>query len=395
MIPPMAVAPTSFLVNYHEVALKGRNRPWFVQTLVRNIRAATMGMGVRDVRAYKGRVEVVLAEGAGVPVVISRLAHVFGIANFAPAVRCAPVEAAIAGTVLATLPDADPASFRVVVRRSDKRFPVPSPEMERRLGAAIVQARRWPVRLKHPDLTISVNVVPGAAFCEIGRIAGAGGLPTGVSGRVLCLVSGGIDSPVAAWRMMRRGCRADLVHFHSVPLTSAASREKARAAARRLARYQLGVRLALVPIADAQRHIAVVTAPALRTVVYRRLMLRIAEVLARRWETVALVTGDAVGQVASQTLENLALVEEAASLPVLRPLVGMDKDEVVLSAQRLGTFEASIAPADDPCVLLAPRRAATRASRHAVLRAEQTLDMAALVSSALDAAEVEHVEPDW
>jgi len=210
-----------------------------------------------------------------------------------------------------------------------------------------------------------------------------------VSGRVACLLSGGIDSPVAAWRMMRRGCRVLFVHFHSYPILSRASQEKARQLATLLTQFQLHSRLFLVPFGELQQQVVLSVAPPLRVVIYRRLMVRIAETIARRQRAQALVTGEVVGQVASQTLENLTSINEVAIMPVLRPLIGMDKEEITEQAKVLGTYPISIIPDQDCCTLFTPRHPATKARRADVLRAESALPVEAMVSRAVEAAAIE------
>ena len=211
----------------------------------------------------------------------------------------------------------------------------------------------------------------------------------GVSGRVVCLLSGGIDSPVAAWRMMRRGCAVRLVHFHSYPILEATSQEKVREIARLLARYQLNVRVHQVPFGPVQRQVVVSVRPALRVVIYRRLMMRIAERIARLHRAQGLVTGEVVGQVASQTLENLVSINSVVSMPVLRPLVGMDKEEITAEAERLKTYPISIIPDQDCCTLFTPKHPATKAKRHEVERAEAELPVDEIVEQAVAAAAVE------
>lgn len=380
---------TSLIVHYQEIALKGRNRPWFIARLVRNLREATRDLDVIDVRALMGRIEIVLGPTASWEAVRDRLTHVFGVANFARAGR-APLDLdAIAAAIVANLGPEDVKSFRVTARRADKRFPITSPMIEREVGGRIKQARGWTVDLSRPELTIYVEALTGEAFYFFGKHPGPGGLPVGVSGRVACLLSGGIDSPVAAWRMMRRGCRVVFVHFHSYPILSRASQEKAQELVRLLTRYQLHSRLLLVPFGEIQQQVVLAVAPPLRVVIYRRLMLRIAEELARRTRCQALVTGDVVGQVASQTLENMTVINDVAGMPVLRPLVGMDKDEITAEAIRLGTYPISIIPDQDCCTLFTPRHPATRARRGDVERAEAALDVNALVAQAVAAAVAE------
>ncbi len=245
----------SLIVHYQEIALKGKNRPWFVTRLVHNLRAATRGVGVREVRALMGRIEVVLDDTAEWDLVHERVARVFGVANFARAGRTPLDVEAIATAILGDLGPEDPTSFRVSVRRADKRFPMTSPEIEREVGGRIKMARGWHVDLGKPELTIRVETLSNQAFYSFGKQQGAGGLPTGVSGRVACLLSGGIDSPVAAWRMMRRGCRVVFVHFHSYPILSRASQEKARELAKLLTMFQLRSRLLLVPFGEIQQRV--------------------------------------------------------------------------------------------------------------------------------------------
>ena len=380
---------TSVIVHYQEIALKGRNRPWFVARLVRNLRQATSDLGVESVRVLMGRIEVVLGPAASWPLVRERLERVFGVANFAKAGR-APLDVdAIAAEILKDLGDQDAATFRVSARRADKRFPLTSPQIEREVGGRIRNARNWKVNLTEPELTIHVEALTDEAFYFFGKHRGAGGLPVGASGRVVCLLSGGIDSPVAAWRMMRRGCRVLFVHFHSYPVLSKASQEKVRELATLLTRYQYDSKLLLVPFAEIQQQVILTVPPPLRVVIYRRLMMRIAEEVARRHRARALVTGEVVGQVASQTLENMNRINEVVTLPVLRPLIGMDKDEITAEAQRLGTYPVSIIPDQDCCTLFTPRHPATKARRGDVERAEASLELSGMIEKALAGAVLE------
>jgi thiamine biosynthesis protein ThiI len=379
----------SIVVHYQEIALKGKNRPWFIGRLVRNLRNATAGLDVVRVRPLMGRIELVLGPRASYDEVRERLEHVFGIANFSKAGRTSPDVAAIGDAILADLGERQPASFRVSARRGDKTFPLTSPELEREIGGRIKLARGWRVDLVHPELTVNVEMLRGEAFYSFGKDPGAGGLPTGVSGRVACLLSGGIDSPVAAYRLMRRGCSVLLVHFHSYPFLSKASQEKVREIAELLTAYQQRTRLHLVRFGEIQRQVVVSIPPALRVVIYRRFMVRIAERMARRWSAGALVTGEVIGQVASQTLENLTVIASVAGMPILRPLIGMDKDEIIAEAQRLGTYEISIIPDQDCCQLFTPRSPETHARVWQVEQAESKLPVADMVASAVDATQTE------
>jgi thiamine biosynthesis protein ThiI len=380
---------TSVIVHYQEIALKGRNRPWFIARLTRHIRRAMRDLDIRAVRSLMGRIEVVLGPETPWDTVRERLARVFGIANFSKAGRTRADLGDLTTAVLGDLHGQSPASFRISARRADKRFPLTSPQIERELGAAVRAVFGWRVDLEQPELTVHIEILTDEAFYFYGKHRGAGGLPTGVSGRVACLLSGGIDSPVAAWRMMRRGCHVDLVHFHSVPFLSATSQEKARDIAELLARYQLDVRLFQVPFGELQRRIVLDTPPAPRVVLYRRMMLRIADAIARARRAQALVTGEVVGQVASQTLENLAVIGAATDLPVLRPLIGMDKEEITAEAERIGTYPTSIVPDQDCCQLFTPRHPSTRARTEDVQILEALLPVRDMVEQAVTRAVVE------
>jgi thiamine biosynthesis protein ThiI len=380
----------SVIIHYQEIALKGKNRPWFVARLVRNIRESTRDLDIKEVRVLMGRIELVLGPEATWEQVRDRLALVFGIGNLARAGRSALDVDAIAKEILNDLGPGNPATFRVSAKRADKRFPLSSPEIEREVGGRIKEARNWTVNLGNPELTIRVEALTHEAFYSFGTVRGAGGLPVGASGRVACLLSGGIDSPVAAWRMMRRGCRVLFVHFHSYPILSRASQEKARELAKLLTQFQYHSRLFLVPFGEIQQRVVLAVPPPLRVVVYRRLMMRIGERIARMHRAQGLVTGDVVGQVASQTLENMATIGSVVTMPVLRPLVGMDKDEITAEAIRLGTYPISIIPDQDCCTLFTPRHPATKAKPHEVERAEADLPIDEIVAQAVAAAEIEH-----
>jgi thiamine biosynthesis protein ThiI len=245
------------------------------------------------------------------------------------------------------------------------------------------------VDLDEPALNIRVEVLPAETFVSLDRVPGPGGLPVGASGTVAALLSGGIDSPVAAWRTMKRGCRVLFVHFHSVPYLPDTSQGKARALVERLTEWQYDSRLHLVPFGEIQREVVLSVPPPARVVIYRRLMVRIAEALARRAGAQALVTGESLGQVASQTLENIACIDEAAAMPILRPLIGMDKLEITDEARRLGTFEISIEPDADCCTLFVPRHPATRLSAGEARAVEARLELDRLVAAGVDGATLE------
>ena len=379
----------AIVIHYKELALKGRNRPWFVHRLIRNLRTALDGLDVRAVRSVMGRIEIDLGPVGYAPEVRDRISRIFGIANFSKAGQTSHDFETIARAILNDLGDQSPPSFRVSVRRADKRIPFTSPQIEREVGGLIKLATGWQVNLSRPALTIHVEMLPGHASYFFGKEPGAGGLPSGSSGRVACLLSGGIDSPVAAYRLMRRGCSVLLIHFHSYPILSRASQDKVRQIAALLTRSQLRSRLVMVPFGDLQQQVLLNVTPSLRVVIYRRLMLRIAERLARAWHARALVTGEVIGQVASQTLDNLTTIAEATSLEVLRPLVGMDTDEIIAEAERIGTLPISQIPDQDCCQLFTPKYPATSARRGDVLQAEAALPIEEMVTRAVAASAVE------
>jgi tRNA uracil 4-sulfurtransferase len=380
----------SIVVHYKELSLKGKNRPWFIQILIRNLRAALGGLGVSSVRSVSGRIEIEFERGAPWNELRERIGGVFGIANFSRAGKGPHDFDLLASAILADLGDREAESFRVSVRRADKRFPFTSPQIEREIGGRIKERKNWRVCLDDPALTVHIEMLTDYAFYFFGKEPGAGGLPTGTGGKVACLLSGGIDSPVAAYRLMRRGCSVLLIHFHSYPILSRASQEKVREIATLLTRHQLGSRLILVPFGELQQQVLLSVPAELRVVVYRRLMLRIADKLARAWHAKALVTGEVIGQVASQTLENMTTIAEASTLDILRPLVGMDKDEITAEADKIGTLPISNIPDQDCCTLFTPRNPATRARLDVVRRAEEALPIAAMVEQAVSASVVEN-----
>ena len=382
----------SIVVHYQEIALKGKNRPWFLSRLARNLRSAVADLDVKAVRQLMGRIEVVLGPDVTREDVGERIRRTFGVANFSYAARTELNLDTLANSVLRDLQNRTCESFRVSVRRADKRFPMTSPEVEREVGGRIKAARGWKVDLENADLVIHVELLSDEAFYFFGKERGPGGLPIGTAGRVVCLLSGGIDSPVAAHRMMKRGCAVTFVHFHSYPILSRASQDKARELVTLLTRWQRRSRLYLVPFGDIQQQVVVAVPAPMRVVVYRRLMMRIAEQIARVRHAKALVTGEVVGQVASQTLENLAVIGAVAALPVFRPLIGMDKEEITAEAIKLGSYPTSIVPDQDCCTLFTPRHPLTRARLAQIESAEAVLPIDDFVDGAVREAVVEDFE---
>ena len=385
------------LLKLGEIVLKGRNRQQFERLLHDNIRRAVRDLGI-DIRVWQREGVIVLrvtgAEAGGieaetaVDVVAERMTYVMGLARVCRAVRVAKdPEAAIAAAVELTA--GCPGSFAVRARRRDKRFPVTSAELAVLIGSRIQQDYGYPVNLRTPDTTVYVEVDQREVFVFTQGWAGQGGLPVGMSGRALVLMSGGIDSPVAAYRMMRRGLRCSFLHFSGMPLTGPESVYKAYGLARQLDRYQTDSRLFVVAFGSAQRRLASSGAGKLQIVAQRRLMLKTGAVLARRLRAAALVTGDSLGQVSSQTLTNITALDDAVTLPILRPLIGLDKGEIVAEARRIATLGISELPDQDCCSLLTPRQVETRARIEDLRKIEARLDADDLAEE-LAAAAQEH-----
>ncbi len=372
-----------YIIHYGELALKGGNRPQFEKQLSYNIRAALRDLGTAATQRFYGYIVLTMPDDIPQAEVESRLARVFGIAYFAPATVVPAEFEAIAEAALRLAQGVITAetTFKVHARRGDKQFPYTSPEINREIGARIVDLTHAPVKMHQPDVTLNIQVYRDAAYLFIKRLPGAGGLPVGVSGRVLSLFSGGIDSPVASMMMQRRGCTLQFLHFHLLPPDAARNSKIVSLARAVLAVTRFSAPLYLASAAPFEAAMATVNTR-LATVLFRRLMMRVASRLAERNRCLALVTGDSVGQVASQTLPNMGVIERATEWPILRPLVGMDKEEIIKLARHYGTYELSIQEYRDPCSLHA-NRPATHARLSQVLELESQLDMDALVEETL------------
>jgi thiamine biosynthesis protein ThiI len=386
------------VLRYGELFLKGGNRSRFESILLRNVRRALAPLGepLPEIERGQGRLFVRLSAEL-LPGAMGRLARVFGIASLSPAVEVAPEIEAIAERaaelVQQRIRRQRPATFRVTARRSDKRFGVNSQEIGRLVGARIVEETGLAVDLTRPELVVGVEVGPVRSFVFVERVPGAGGLPVGASGQVALLLSGGIDSPVAGHLMQKRGCVLHAIHFHSFPYTGERSRDKVVQLARALAPAQGRLELHVAPFTEAQLAIRNSCPAEMAVVLYRRMMMRIASILGEERGCVALATGENLGQVASQTLENMACIEHAATLPVLRPLLTFDKAETVELARRVGTYEISIQPYEDCCALFVPKHPLTRATAGPVAEAEQRIDVEALVQDSVARTEHEAIGP--
>lgn len=387
---------THFLLRYGEIALKGANQRFFQDSLIRNIRRAIEDLGPAEVRLSFSRI-VVSVEADQVEAV-DRLRKVFGVVSLSP-VRIVDsnlgtiTDAAVAmvGDALSARPEIE--TFKVDTRRADKRFPTPSMVASGEVGDAI--RRRFPhlrALMKHPDLLVQVEI-RDAAYVATETIPGPGGLPTGTGGKVLALISGGIDSPVAAWLVARRGMAIVPVYFHSFPFTSDRAKEKVLDLCRVLAGYAGPLPLWVVHFTEIQRAIQMQAPEALRVIAMRRMMMRVADALADREGARALVTGESLGQVASQTVESVAAIDAATRLPVLRPLIGSDKTEIVARAESIGTYEISIRPYEDCCSLFVPAHPRTHPTLAEATAMEAGLDVPVLTAEAIERGERLPVTP--
>jgi tRNA uracil 4-sulfurtransferase len=374
--------------RYHEVALKGGNRWRFVDQIKHNLRAIFGDCELGRARSLGSRLMIELPDAISDEVVRERAALVFGLQNFSISYPSPLDIDAITREAVDRARGLTAKTFRVTTTRDYKRFGLNSMEIDRQVGAAVADEFGFKVDLENPELTISIEILPEGAYVSAGKIPGAGGLPVGITGRGLTLLSGGIDSPVAAHRLMKRGLHTDFVHFHGHPLVTTASRDKALELASHLTRFEGRATLMLVPFGILQREIVAKSLRPLRVVMYRRFMMRIAAELARKVDAAVLVSGESLGQVASQTLENMMVIQTATTMPILRPLVGMDKNEIIVEARKLGTFETSILPDEDCCTLFTPPHPETRARMKEVEESESRLEIDRMVNDALAQTEV-------
>ena len=379
------------LLKLGEIVLKGRNRQQFERLLHTNIRRAVRDLEFAIQLWQREGVILLRVEGAADPeaaadAVAARMQDVPGVVRVCRALRVAKTPEAAAEAAVELTADR-PGSFAVRARRRDKRFGMRSSELAAYIGTRVQQAYDYPVNLSHPDTTVFVEVDQHEVFVFTEGLPGQGGLPVGMSGRALVLMSGGIDSPVAAYRMMRRGLRCDFLHFSGMPLTGPESVYKAYALVRGLDRFQSRSRLYVVAFGKAQQRLASSGASRLQVVAQRRLMLATGEILAKRLHASALVTGDSLGQVSSQTLTNITALDDATGLPILRPLIGWDKTEIMAEARRIATLTISELPDQDCCTLLTPRRVETRARIDDLRRIENRLDAADLAEELAAAAQ--------
>lgn len=380
--------------HYHEIGLKGKNRRFFEEKLVADIKRVLEPELFEFVRRISGRILVKLTKKGSKKEreIKESLKKVFGLAYFAFAVNSDQKIEAIKKKTLELLKAKKFKSFKIATQRSKKDFPLTSQQINERIGESIVKKLKKQVDLKNPDLVCFIEIVENFAFLYLEKVKGPGGLPTSVSGKAVALLSGGIDSPVAAFAVMKRGVKIIFLHFHSFPHTDYASIEKAKEIVGLLSRYQGKSRLYLLPFAKIQEEILTKTPAKLRVVLYRRMMMRIAQKIAEKEKALAIVTGESVGQVASQTLENIKVIEAVIDLPIFRPLIGRDKQEIIDQAREIGTFKISILPHQDCCSRFLPKHPATKAKSEEIRKAEEDLKIEELVNLAIDQVKVELIQ---
>lgn len=382
------------LVKYGEIILKGLNRPIFEDLLVKNIRAALRGFSP-DITKAQATTYISLEDESKLEEAMERLKKVFGIVSITRAYVLPKEMTAICEGTAECLREvlASAASFKVEAKRSDKKFPLKSPEICREVGGYLCGA--FPhlfVDVKNPDKIVMVEVRDTNTYVYCDKIKGPGGMPVGTNSKAMLLLSGGIDSPVAGYMAAKRGVALEAVHFFSHPYTGDRAKEKVLELAKIVAAYTGGMRVHVVPFTEIQLEIRKHCPEEQLTIIMRRFMMKIAERIARKNGALALVTGESIGQVASQTVEALGVTNSAVCLPVFRPVIGMDKDEIVERARMIGTFETSILPYEDCCTIFTPKHPTTKPKLEKIEESEQLLDMERLIQTAVDGVEIVTVQ---
>ncbi|MGI5882377.1 MAG: tRNA uracil 4-sulfurtransferase ThiI [Dethiobacteria bacterium] len=383
------------LIRYGEIALKGKNRPFFEKRLDKNIKTALRGLEPFKLVFQRGRFFLQIA-GEKFHAAQERLRKVFGIVSISPSSTVSPGLPDICVEALALLEKSfrPGISFKVETRRVNKRFPLTSPQISSHVGAFILKSGLdIKVDVHQPEILIQIEVRDQEAYLFSQRIPGPGGLPVGVTGKGLLLLSGGIDSPVAGYMALKRGITLEAIHFHSPPFTGEAAINKAVDLGRVLASYGGRIRLHLVPFTDIQTQIRIHCPEPMTITLMRRSMFRIAERLAAQRGIEVLFTGESLGQVASQTLENLVGIDKVTTMPILRPLIGFDKAEIIDISREIGTYPVSILPFEDCCTLFVPKHPVTRPKAGELDRAEEKLPLDELLTSCLEKIETRTIYP--
>ena len=385
------------LLKYGEIVLKGLNRPMFEQRLLKNIQRVLDPIGKFSIRKSQSMVYVEPLEvGADMEMAIERLKKVFGIVNICPAVSCEKDMKSIEETTVECLKtmDVEGKSFKVEAKREDKQFPMNSPQICQHMGGCILKnVKGLHVDVHNPDILVQIEIRKKAyIFTE--KIMGAGGMPVGTNGKAALLLSGGIDSPVSGWMISKRGVSLDAVHFHSHPYTSDRAKEKVIDLAKIISQYTGTINLHVVPFTDIQLAIIDKCPKNYLTLIMRRIMMQIAERIAVNNGAKALITGESIGQVASQTMESLAVTDNAVNIPVFRPCIGMDKEEIVQISKRIDAYETSILPYEDCCTIFVPKHPKTKPSVEEIVEAEKALvDLEDMINAAIEGDEVIRIKP--
>ena len=373
------------LVRYGEIFLKGLNRPYFIRALVRKIRYAVRGMGA-TVNVHDGRIFV--RGFADLDECVDRVTKVFGVHSVSPAVEMPKEDFDAICDQAIEMVKGLKGTFKVNARRSDKRYPMNSPAINEEAGYRILNANPdLKVDVHHPDYLVNIEI-RDMAYLYVKEIPAYGGMPVGTNGNATLLLSGGIDSPVAGWMIAKRGVQINAVHYHSYPYTSDRAKEKVLDLARKLSFSCCGIKVYVVPFTEIQMEIHEKCPEEYTTLIMRRYMMRIAERIARETESEALITGESIGQVASQTMTALGTTDAVVQMPVFRPLIGFDKSEIIETARKIGTLEISEQPFEDCCTVFTPRHPATHPKMEKILEGESRLEEEALIQRALDGTEM-------
>ncbi len=373
------------LVRYGEVFLKGQNRPFFLRKLVDHVKDATREVGGK-VWLSDGRIYV--SDFSDIDEAMRRVSRVFGVHSVSRAIEMEKDDFEAICRQAAELMRPLSGTFKVLARRSDKRYPLDSPAIMRQAGGHILHnVPGLSVDVNDPDHVLMIEI-RDHAYLSVGRIEGVNGMPMGTNGKACLLLSGGIDSPVAGFMIAKRGVELCCVHYHSFPYTSERAKEKVLELARILSEYCGKMRVYVVPFTEIQMEIHEKCPENLTTLIMRRYMMRIAKTLARKDGAQALITGESIGQVASQTMEALGCTDEVVGMPIFRPLIGMDKSEIIERAEKIGTMETSSLPYEDCCTVFTPKHPATHPRKDIVRKAEEKLDSEALIAAALEGTEI-------
>lgn len=374
------------LIRYGELSLKGRNRNVFIRQLKKNMKTALHGLESVEIKAERDRMFLQADDAEDMAEVMERLPKVFGIHSFSPVLKCEPTMESIYETALQAVgaDETEGKSFKVEIRRTDKAFPYVTGELQQMIGAHVLKNfEGLHVKMKKPDILLHVDIRRHVVLLTSKVYAGAGGMPVGASGKTLLMLSGGIDSPVAGFMMMKRGVEIDAIHFESPPFTSDLAKQKVMDLAEKLSAFGSTVNLHVIPFTEIQQKIAYKIPDGESMTTTRRLMMQIADRVREEAGALGIVSGESLGQVASQTLESLTAINEVTSTPVLRPLIAMDKSEIVEIAKRIDTYEVSIRPYEDCCTIFTPARPKTKPKLEKVKRFESFIDFEPMIEEAI------------